>query len=290
MEEKIIAILKFIAKPLLGRGIIDKHFPYLIRVFQLTYGRLVGGGIKTVPIPNGLKLKVYAGDIGMGLPLTLKGSYEKKTTEVFLSLLKKNQVVFDIGANAGYYTILASKGVGSNGQVYSFEPDPGSSELVERNVLLNNCKNVKLIKKALSEKSGTSYFKSEKFNKGDSSLASEGGIKVQTTTLDDFITESKIEKADLIIMDIEGAEILALRGGKEFLSGLINSSLIIEYNPSSLEKLGFGSDELTQQIQNLGYKIIGIINEQEETLIPFSEKNLKQTMSHTTYCNLFAKK
>lgn len=290
MKQSIIKILKNIAKPLLGKGIIDRHFPFLLRGFEIFYGFMQGNQTKIVAIPLDSKLKIYSGDIGMGLPLILKGAYEKETTKQFISKVKQKETIFDIGANAGYYTILASKAVGNSGNVFSFEPDPKNYDLLKENISLNNLNNVKAFRKALSNKTGDAFFESKKFNRGDSSLSESGEITIPTTTLDAFTSEINLKRANLIIVDIEGAEIDALNGGKIFFSNCTNLTLIIEYNPSSLYRFGFKGEDLIKTLQSLQFEITEIIDDQKQTTIPYSEENLRKIMSHTTFCNLICSK
>ncbi len=290
MEKFAVKLLKKIAKPLLGKGVVDRRFPFLITWFQLAYGFLQKNKTKIVQIPQG-KLKVYAGDIGTGLPLILKGSYEKTQTEFFLNLLKKGSTFLDIGANSGYYTIIASKLVGENGHVYAIEPDPKNIALLKENILINDCRNVTVIEKALDIKSGFTHFNFEKFNRGESSISlKKGKTKVATISLDDLVQTLKVKKIDVINMDIEGAEIATLKGGMKTLSSSSNICLFIEYNPASIRRLGYQERELLKQLKTLGFTIDKIIDEREQTVFPFSEANLERTLKHTTYCNLICVK
>ena len=90
-------------------------------------------------------------------------------------------------------------------------------------------------------------------------------------------------------MDIEGAELLALKGAKKTV--LKNDlTLFFEYNPKSIQSFGYSPDELITYIFKLGLTSISIIDETRGKVIPYSENNLKSVMKHTTYCNLMCKK
>jgi hypothetical protein len=91
-------------------------------------------------------------------------------------------------------------------------------------------------------------------------------------------------------MDIEGAEISALNGGKDFFKSCKQLKLFIEYNPSSIKRFGNKPELLIETILRLNFKINQIIDESRGLVLPYSEQNLRQTMEHATYCNLFCQK
>ena len=129
-------ILEKVAKQFMGRG-IDKKFPFLVWIYKKIYTRFSPAGEIETNIPLNSKLLVSSKDSGMGLMLRTKGVFEPLQTKIFIKSIKKGNTVFDIGANNGYYTVLASKLVGKNGKVYAFEPDPQSLKLLYKNLKLN---------------------------------------------------------------------------------------------------------------------------------------------------------
>jgi FkbM family methyltransferase len=289
MKKLLINSLKKIAKPLLGTGVIDTHLPFLIPLFQTLYGRLAGKKEVVLEIPLGVKLTVFQNDIGVGLPLLLKGAFEPMQTGIFLQKVKQNTVFVDIGANCGYYSMLAGK-LATKGKVIAFEPDSENFALLVKNTTLNGLKNITAQQKAVSDKDGISYFSSEKLNKGESSLSKDlKGEAVQAVTLDSYLKSKKISHIDVLKIDIEGAELFAL---KEAFVSLKNgpTTLFIEYNPSRIEFYGFEPEELIERVKQLGFKIESIIDETKKQILPYSEGNLGSVMSHATYCNLLCHK
>ena len=101
----------------------------------------------TAPIKNDFAIvmgnKMFL-DPQDSLLLSINGIYEEFETELVSKEISKNDVVVDIGANIGYYTLIFAKLVGENGKVFAFEPDPSNFALLKKNVELNGFRNVVL--------------------------------------------------------------------------------------------------------------------------------------------------
>ncbi|MGC8650941.1 MAG: FkbM family methyltransferase, partial [Hydrogenobaculum sp.] len=126
--------------------------------------------------------------------------------------VEDGDIVFDCGANSSkdsYINCLYfAKKAGKNGKVYAFEPIPRIyNELLED---IKGYDNIIAVNKGVSDKKQKAYF--EDLGGGGSRIASNGAIEVELTTIDDFVKEQGIEKVDFIKMDIEGAELDALKG------------------------------------------------------------------------------
>ena len=102
------------------------------------------------------------------------GGYENAETELFESHIKEGDVVMDIGANIGYYTLVAAKLVGANGKVYAFEPESINFSFLKKSVEINNYENVICEKKAVSNENGKLKLFLHKFQTGDYTLV--GGV------------------------------------------------------------------------------------------------------------------
>jgi len=286
--------LLFVARPFYGKGYVDKYFPALIGLFKTVYSTSGNGEDIQVDIPLNLKLIVKSDDIGVGIPLISKGTYEPLQTKLFLETLKDGDVFFDIGANIGYYSMLASSKVKNTGKVYSFEPDINNISILEKNIELNNISNIKIIKKAISDKTGFVNFKSSDISKGDSAISKnedKNNISVPSVTLDDFDSQVGVYP-NIIKLDVEGAEIMALKGA----SGLFRHvkqpiGLFIEYNPQSLKQVSQVDPLILLNIlEEYGFKIEYIIDEKSDFLIDYSKVALDGVMKSSTFCNLFARK
>ena len=122
--------------------------------------------------------------------------------------INEGDIVFDVGANIGAFSMLAAHYV-KNGKVYSFEPEKESFKLLKENVKLNDFKNIKLINKAVSNKTGTSDFYLSDSNAGGHSFYSskeDNKVTVPTISFEEFIKKNKIKKIDFLKMDCEGCE------------------------------------------------------------------------------------
>jgi FkbM family methyltransferase len=164
----------------------------------------------------------------------IKG-FEFQEYEIFTNLIKDCKCFFDIGANIGYYSIVAKK-FNSSISVHGFEPLPSARKYFEINAALNNIPDIFINEIAISNKNGTATFHSNinpRFRNlkdhlfGDNSLDinSTGNfdrvkLDVKTQTLDSYVEQylTKNEKIDLIKMDTEGTENLVLQGANIVLT------------------------------------------------------------------------
>jgi FkbM family methyltransferase len=188
------------------------------------------------------------------------GVYEPIEAYLFTSLLKEGMTVIDAGANIGQYSILASTIVGKNGRVHSFEPVPSTFAQLQINISNNQLTNLSLNQSALFSENGTitlSLSEDMLQNIGSYSIGatnSKTAVKASTIRLDDYIDEQNIPKVDLIKMDIEGSEALALLGMKLTLKR-DHPILLIEINRDALEKMNSSPEALWAfLVEELSYK------------------------------------
>ena len=147
------------------------------------------------------------------------GSYEYPKQKAFSTAIKRGDVVYDLGAHVGFYSLLASVLVGPEGQVFSFEPAPRNLTFLWRHIELNGVRNCSVWNVAVSCLDGTA-----KFDVGPSSsmghLAgnSQTALTVRTIALDSLIASGQVPPPNVIKCDIEGGEYDALRGASEILA------------------------------------------------------------------------
>lgn len=171
--------------------------------------------------------------------------------------LKKGDILIDGGAFDGFFTFYASKIVGNEGKVIAFEPDKTNFRLLVQEKIKSKYNNIILINKGLWSKTGTVKFKTT--NSGDymeASLYFEDNersniVNVPVTSLDLELKERGYEKVDFIKMDIEGAEIEAIKGAKNLLKKNNVHLAIASYHIVNGEKT---CTKLEEILRSYGYK------------------------------------
>jgi FkbM family methyltransferase len=148
--------------------------------------------------------------VGSAIHRCWLGFYEYEKQQLISREVQSGNVFWDVGANVGFYSLLASNLVGS-GRVFAFEPAPRNLSYLRKHLELNRVTNVDVLAIAVSDRNGISSFETEETG-FMGHLSDEGKITVPTATLDSLAEEGKILPPDYIKMDIEGAELLALRG------------------------------------------------------------------------------
>ena len=171
-------------------------------------------------------------------------------TDIFIKLIKKINVFYDIGANIGYYSLLAEI-ENKNIKVIGFEPANGPLFYFRENIKINKFKNIRVESLALSDKEGEITFyeiRNKKYTYLEHNLAGEGNsgsktsgrnfvpISVKTTTLDKYVENAKEANIDLIKMDTEGTEHFILENSDNVLK-LMKPIIICEtlFNTIELE-------------------------------------------------------
>ncbi len=175
------------------------------------------------------------------------GTYESDLQALIVSCIKPGQVFYDIGANVGFFSLLASMCVGTNGQVVAFEPLPRNLELLRANLALNSVGNAKVLPSAVADAAGSATFSDE----GSPSMGRMGasrGITVPVVSIDDLVAQDILSPPDVIKMDIEGAESLALAGASTTLS--VHRPLVL------LSTHGFQQHEACcAMLERIGYSV-----------------------------------
>lgn len=188
---------------------------------QTRFGRAIRLPLKLIPrnlaLPilrgalRGKKWVTGSSDHGCWL-----GSYEYHKQKLFTRTVLPGDVVFDIGAHVGFYTLLASVLVRESGQVVAFEPMPDNLRYLREHLQLNQIANVKVIGAAVSDFIGQAGFRIGATST-QGTLSESGGLEVETVTLDHLIATGKTPIPRVIKMDIEGGETRALLGAINLL-------------------------------------------------------------------------
>ena len=187
------------------------------------------------------------------------GIYEKETTDWIVSSLREGDTFLDVGANAGYFTLIGYSSVGPTGKVIAFDPVPLNCNTVRGHLDQNNIFNVVVEGLAVSNASGKTRF-SVQHNNANSHMSDisishatekeDESIEVDVVKLDDYVASNKIMPS-VIKVDVEGAEKLVLEGAgmllRDFNCAWIistHSSVLYEECKIIMESYGYIVDEL----------------------------------------------
>ena len=223
------------------------------------------------------------------LDLSINQIYNKFETEIVKNQIKESDIVIDIGAHIGYFSLIFAKLVGNNGKVFSFEPEPENYKILKKNIEINNYQNVILEQKGVSDinnsvklYSGSTSSGSSRIYKPEQNLSkfNKNTIDIQTIILDEYFSKLGLtNKINFIKMDIEGAEILALKGMQKILRESENLKIFTEFNREFLEDAGTNPNELFELLENEGFSIYYVDNIKNK-IIPVDKNLLFNTKIH----------
>jgi len=207
------------------------------------------------------------------LDLSINDRYESFERRVMDAEVKSGNVVLDIGANIGFLTLHLARLVGPEGRVYAFEPDPANFSLLKRNVSVNGYRNVVAVPKALSDRNDKTRLYLCETNVGDHRIYDSGdprpSVEVEAVRLDEYFAEPR-PRIDFLKIDIQGAELLALRGMERTLQESSQVKMLIEFWPAGLVRCGTQSRDLLQFLRTNGFRIHHL-NERTQTVEPIED-------------------
>jgi FkbM family methyltransferase len=203
-----------------------------------------------------------------------RGMFERETVHAFAALLAPGMTVMDIGANIGQFTLVAAARVGATGRVHAFEPTPELAAHILNNVELNGLENVAVNEIAVSEVAGRAILHfSEPGDPGENSIFNLApcarALEVSTITVDEYVAGRGIGRVDALKMDIEGAEMPALRGARKLLSDDEPPVLILECHPKTLAFTGQNPDDMLSLLSSYGYSLYPIAVYSQHTPDPY---------------------
>lgn len=215
---------------------------------------------------HGLNYYVHSYDPGISKELAIYHTHEPHATKLFRNQLKEGMYEVDIGSNIGYYALLAGTLVGPSGKVLAIEPEPNNFKLLKMNVRNNNIENVETIQCAIGSKDGVSEFYLTEASNTNSLITPStdrivSSIQVCTRKLDTVIKDYGLPQIDLVRMDIEGGEIIAIKGMRYILK---------HYKPKVLVELhcDVAGVEAIKKLLSLfiqsGYHVDCILNRDED--------------------------
>lgn len=240
--------------------------------------------------------------------------YEADTVELVRKITRPGMIALDIGANVGYYTRLLSTLVGGSGHVLAFEPNPHIFTLLHQNTW--ELSNVSLIEMAVGHIDGEATLYDSLSESGGASLRYDARevadlktvhrgqalaprivddlptatYSVKTTSIDSYLSERHISEVNMVKIDIEGAELDALRGMEDIVQRSKQMAMFIELNPRTLRQFGSDPLELWSKLCDMNFEIMAISGKQ--LLMPLTTKDSMLELAETIhgYVNLFCRK
>lgn len=154
------------------------------------------------------------------------GKHEKEYVNAFAQSINPGDIVFDIGAQAGYFTLVAARMAGKQGHIVSFEPFPENIEFIKEHCHLNSCENITLLEVAVGGSKGERSFQAANVFMGHLLTVEADAVEnigkdalvVEVVTLDTLPVEEKISVPKVMKIDTEGMEYWVLQGGKKLIA------------------------------------------------------------------------
>jgi FkbM family methyltransferase len=207
----------------------------------------------------------------------LTQKHEPETMRVLDGLVQPGMTMLDVGAHVGYYACRYAPMIGAHGRIFAFEPHPRTFATLGQNV--QKWVNVTAVQAALADREGTAELHDYLMMSASGSLhydeemvelqqaqMHEGDVAprigqtftpqtftVRTMPADIYLAEQGIDRVDIIKMDIEGAEITALRGMKETIARSPQLKLVMEYNPAALKAFGHDPEGALAEVLAMGF-------------------------------------
>lgn len=227
-------------------------------------------------LEGGQRLWVDLGDYGVSRHC-LAGAYEPVESGFVRSTLKPGQSFIDVGANIGWFTILGARAVGPMGHVYAVEPRPPTCERLRMSVAENGYRHVNVLQAALGAAPGRMAVASllAGRNPGATWLVATDALNAQfragyerfdvdVIRLDDVAPD----RCDLLKIDVEGAEYLALCGATETIRRC-RPIIVSEINAEPLKQVsGVSPDEYVQFVEGLGYRTHAVSERGSSQILP----------------------
>lgn len=194
--------------------------------------------------------------------LFMDSAFNRNETKLFRQIVKRADVVFDIGANFGWYTTLFALHSGPTGTVHAFEPSPTTFRELQEQIALNHTftQKVRLNQLALGNEQGKlTFYSFPNLPHGHNSLSDLGrddGIpcQVRVQRLDDYLDEAGVAQIDLIKCDVEGAEKMVIEGAQQLLQSSSPPLWLLEMNEFTAAQFGYRPSELLRHLeQTAGY-------------------------------------
>ncbi|MEM1152655.1 MAG: FkbM family methyltransferase [Pseudomonadota bacterium] len=199
---------------------------------------------------------------------------------MLIASLEAGAVCLDVGANIGYYSVIAAQVVGATGSVFAFEPEVTNFRLLQANLALNQCEGtVHAIEAGLSECDSEARLYLSKDNAGDHQVFAASDERahypIRLLNGSDYLAP-RLDRLDLIKIDVQGAEYAVMQGLLELLRSIARAPrIIIELTPLSLKQAGASGRALIELLATLGQPM-WIIDHIQHRLVHSNASELAQ--------------
>jgi len=264
IEDKVQAALNDLAR----LKVVEQRLEEGIAYFAARSNRLVGSqsiylGDHTAVtfLKNGLRILIDTRSMDVGVHLLTLGEWEPNYMALFDSLLKVGDTVLDIGANHGVYALHAALAVGPRGKVHAFEPNPRLARLVDFSLKINGFGGYATLHPfGVSDAAGIARLVfSDAFSGGgaisaDQPHAAQKGVECNLVALDTLFADPRFS-VDVVKMDVEGHEGLALRGMRRLLERSPNVKIMMEFGSEMMARSSVGARETLNMLREIGFKM-----------------------------------
>jgi len=214
--------------------------------------------------------------------------YESFTSSIFVQFCKSSDLIIDLGAHVGFFSLLAAAS-NKNAEIIAIEASPDNFEVLAKNLNFSTTK-FRLINKAFSNVNGFVNFEIASASDNSCVGGSEFSetirqIKVETITGDDL--QLDLNKNILIKIDIEGYELVALSSLERIIRGCKTIKLIIEFNPTQLSRNNCPPKQFIEKLHDLGFRTFAIQDEEFKWVeIKENFENYGNIINRMGYSNL----
>jgi FkbM family methyltransferase len=209
-------------------------------------------------VPKSLPLPIFQGPLRgrLWIPGSSNhgcwlGSYESEKQLLFAKVCEPGSAVWDVGANVGFYSLLAATLVGGRGSVIAVEPAPHNVLVLRKHLKINRVRIVQVIEKAIASSCGLARFRCNPRDNSTGTLDGAGDMTVETTTLDQLLCESSVPPA-LVKIDIEGGEADALLGAETLLRDCRPVLLVATHGREQ-------NCRCVECLRSAGYRVVSIL-------------------------------
>lgn len=265
------------------------------KILDLIEQRLVPNELVEVSIDKGQRYFINPGFSAQGYKLFLTNKYgagsELEFQKLFSYIVRDGYIVVDVGAHFGFYTLIAAERVGSSGRVLAFEPSSFNYRILLLNIKNNRYKNIIPFNFALGDKNTKckiGLLNNAKSGENtmaitdDAKYVEEVSLKRFDTVLKDSKILQQVKALDVVKIDVEGAEVLVLKGFGKLLNRV--KYILCEIHPNQIKLLGTDLKEFFKMLKTKGFRIFIIKGlNVEELKNPDEIKERVHTIAINTY-------